>query len=213
MDQRIMYCTALKRALTERIWEMRPKMPGLHANFFIHEYDELSQDLEENNLDIALFLHQSLIERESEGIVSTCLFDDEMVMAARSDDPLEDSPETIRKIAQERGVALLGREDRGLSQVTQLFDELSIAPPITLVPIRDVILLALNSGERAAVLPQSLFNEITEPQIRILHFRSPKAALHGMATWNTHNSNPLIAQLIATTRQLFDMGVRSFGSR
>lgn len=211
MDQRIMYCTALKSTLTECLFKAREKALKLQVSFVVHEYEELSHGLDDGSIDVSFFLHQEPIAHKDGSLVSTCLFEDEMVMAIRMKEPLRDSPETIRELALRRGVILLGREGRGLMQATRLFDDLEIAPSISLVPMRDSLLLMLGSGECTVLLPQSLLNELSVPDIQVLHFRSPHATLYGLATWNTRNPNPLIEQLVTAARGAFEMGVRNFG--
>lgn len=213
MDCRIMYCTALKSTLTEYLFHLHEAIPNLYVAFSTNEYDELSRDLKDGNVDVGFLLHQEPTASRNDDLATACLFEDEMVVVVRTKQHLPDTPETISELVQRDGVTLLGREGRGIMQTTHLFDDLGITPAIRLVPTRDVMLLTLGSGERPSILPQSLLNELPVSDIKVLHFRSPNARLYGLATWSTrHDNNRLIDLLVTAAHNAFDTSVKNFGS-
>lgn len=101
-----------------------------------------------------------------------------MVLAVRTEQKLEDRLETLNGVINHRGIILLENENRGMFQAMRIVEELKIEPSIHFVSNRDSLILSLESGERATILPASILLEMQNPHLQILHFGVPSAALH-----------------------------------
>jgi len=205
LDIRAIRSSCLRKALTDEVFHMHGSLPGFQANFLTYEHDALVQALENNAVDVGFFLHQKPIVKENSSLSCCFLHEEEMVLAVRAEQELEDTPEMLLKILRYRGIILLENETRGMNQAMGILDELKVEPSVHFVSNRDNMILSLESGERATILPVSVLSELQNQQLQILHFRVPGAALHYVAAWQSYNNNPLIPKLVEAAAHSFSV--------
>lgn len=206
IDLRAIRSSFLRRALTDEVYRLREKLPGLQADFLTYEHDALVRALENNAVDVGFFLHQQPIPKENTSLACLPLQKDEMVLVVRTEQKLEDTPETLNGVINHRGIILLENENRGMLQAMRIVEELNVEPSVHFVSNRDSLILSLESGERATILPASVMAEMRTPHLQRLHFGVPSAALHYLAVWQPNNQNPLIANLVQAAARSFSSG-------
>lgn len=205
-DMRVLGSDFLKNAVTDRVMELRSDNPELHVEFQSAEYDTILHALDEGKLDLAFFLHQqpNLSRQRSAGparLESRCLYEDELVLVVRTPEPVEDTREGLEKVLMKRGVTLLEGEGRGMLQAVRVFEELELEPQIHFVSDRNALILELNSGERAIILPKGLLGRTTSPDVQHLSFRTPAARLYVLAACQIGATNPLIAEVVGAVEK------------
>lgn len=205
LDKRAIRSTCLRKALADEVFHLHDSLPGSQANFLTYEYDALVQALENNAVDVGFFLHQKPVVKENSTLSCFYLHEDEMVLAVRAEHNLEDTPEVLHKVLFNRGIILLENEKWGMHQAMRILDELKVEPSVHFVSNRDNMILSLESGESATILPTCVLAEMQNQQIQILHFRVPSAALHYVAAWQSSNKNPLITQLVEAAANSFSV--------
>lgn len=210
VDLRAIRSSCLCRALTDKVYRLREKLPGLQADFLTYEHDALVWALESNAVDVGFFLHQHPTPKENSSLACLHLQKDEMVLAVRIEQKLEDTPETLNGVMNHRGIILLENENRGMFQAMRILEELKTEPSIHFVSSRDSLVLALESGARATILPASVLVEMRNPHLQALHFGVPSADLHYLAAWQQNNQNVLIADLVQAAVQSFSSNFEPF---
>lgn len=206
VDMRAIRSSCLRRALTDEVYRLRGKQPGLQADFLTYEHDALVKALEHNAVDVGFFLHQQPTPKENTSLASQSLQEDEMVLAVRTDQPLDDTLETLHGVISHRGIILLENENRGMLQAMRIVEELNVEPSVHFVSNRDSLILSLESGERATILPASVLAEMRNPHLQILRFGVPSAVLHYFAAWQPNNANPFVADLVQAAAHSFSCG-------
>lgn len=196
IDMRAIRSSCLRQALTDQVYRLRGKLPGLQADFLTYEHDALVRALESNTVDVGFFLHQQPAPKENTSLACFHLQMDEMVLVVRTEQKLEDTLETLNGVINHRGIILLENENRGMFQAMRIVEELKVEPSVHFVSNRDSLILSLESGERATILPASVLMEMRNPHLQTLRFGVPSAALHYLAAWQPDNQNPLIAELV-----------------
>ena len=195
-DMRVLGSDLLKHAITSRVYELRENLPDLRVEFTSGEYDATVQELRAGHTDLAFFLHQHPSVEAGGALMSRCLYQDEIVAVVRSHSRIEDTRDNLFLELDRRGVTLLEGEGRGILQAVRVFEDLGIEPPIHFVPNREAMLLSVNSGERAALLPKGLVARLVEPDAQVLRFHVPSAALYVLAAWAPDNPTPLITEVV-----------------
>jgi DNA-binding transcriptional LysR family regulator len=190
----------LRRAITNRIFSLRERDSSLQVNILVYEHNALIQALENQAVDVGFFLHQQPVIKQHTELTSLVLYKDEMVLAICSQQALKDTPSTLQNILLYKGIILLEKEERGMYQVMRILEELKIEPSIHFVPDRETMILSVENGDRATVLPSCILNEIQNPYKQILHFGVSCAKLYCLAVWQPGNHNPLIMELVNSVR-------------
>lgn len=196
LDATVIHHSGMHRALTDEIFRLREKTPGLQADFLIYEHDALVQALESNAVDIGFFLYGQPTPKENSSLVCRILQQDEMVLSVRTGKPLADTPETLQEVIHHRGIILLENENRGMFQAMRILEELKASPSIHFVSNRVSMEFSLESGERATILPASVLAKIGNPDLQVLHLPVPSASLYYLAVWQPGNENPIIPRLV-----------------
>ncbi len=182
-DARVLGSDFLKKAICDCLYRLRADHPGLSVDFRSSEYDTMVREVLDHTVELAFFLHQ---ERSVKGghVVSRCLYEDEIALVVRTPDAIEDTPEQVRQVLARRGVALLEGEGRGTLQAVRIFDDLGVEPSMHFVSDRTSLLLTVNSGERAAVLPRGIISRMVDRDATVLHLRTPRARLYVLGAWH-----------------------------
>ncbi len=205
-DMRVLGGDFLRNAVTDRVMELRATHPELHADFQSAEYDTVLHALDEGKFDLAFFLHQQPnLARQRSGeparLESRCLYEEELVLAVRTPDVLEDTREGLERVLMKRGVTLLEGEGRGMLQAVRIFEELGLEPHIHFVSDRNAMLMELNCGERAVILPKGLLSRMASPDVQSLSFRTPAAKLYVLAACQIGTTNPLVAEVVRAVEE------------
>lgn len=210
VDMRAIRSSCLRRALTDEVYRQREKLPGLQADFLTYEHDALVRALEQNAVDVGFFLHQHPTPKENANLECLHLKKDEMVLVVRTEQRLEDNPETLHDVILHRGIILLENENRGMFQAMRIVEELKAEPSVHFVSNRDSMILSLESGERATILPASVLAEMRPPHLQVLHFGVSSATLYYFAAWQPGNGNLLISDLVQAAARSFSSGNPEF---
>lgn len=198
------YGATFRILLTDSIYEIRKRTPGLRPMFRMYEHPDLLRALDQGSADLGFFLHCDDELRGSSGeLECRVLRREEMVLVLRSDRAFDDTPETVRAVLQKRGLFLLERETKGMSQILRILDDIGEEPHIRFSDSRNVMILSTESGESATILPASVVRGLRDPNLRYLHFRTPAAVCCFLAVWKKGNGNTLIPQVVESMRQKF----------
>lgn len=195
-DTRVQGSDLLRDAITDRIYELRVAHPDLHVDFASGEYDGMRRALEDGLVDVAFFLHQQPTPGSSDGLVSRCLYEDEIVLAVRTPERVEDTPAYLHRVLAHRGVTLLEGEGRGMLQAVKVFEELGIEPKIRFAADRAAMRMSLNCGEGAAVMPMGPLAALASPDVQALRFHTQSARLYVLAAWNETDTHPLVGEVV-----------------
>lgn len=180
---------AIHRVLTDAVYRQRKQIPGLRALFWREEGAEIRKGLQEGTLDLGLFLSA---EPSLDGPLETRLLcEDEMVLVFRSEREYRDDRETVLEVLDKRGVILLGQESWGLARVLSVLESIGSAPQIRFCRDRTAMVLTMESGESAAILPASVAGRLRGRDLHCLHFRHPSAQLYLLAAWRADTANEL----------------------
>ena len=183
----------IHRLLTNVVYAQRQLHPGLRALFRRDEYTEIKTALMDGSQDLGIFLHS--MPGIDEGLETMTLCEDEMVLVFRSPNFYEDTRENVRKVLQKRGVILLEKEPRGMSQILSLLENIECAPKIRFSANRIAMNLTMESGESSVILPESIARRLQGEDLHILHFNHPSAKLYLIAAWYKGCQNELVHQI------------------
>ncbi len=200
-DMRVLGSDFLRNSVTDCLASLRGDYPELHASFTNAEYDATLHALEDGSVDLAFFLHQepSVVRRGAVAtpvLESRCLYEDELVVAVRTTEPVNDTPEGLRHMLTRRGVTLLEGEGRGMLQAMNVFKAIGVEPQIHFTSDRNAMMMELNSGERAAILPKGLLSRLASPEVESFSFRTAAAQLYVLAAWRKGSTNPLVDAVV-----------------
>jgi DNA-binding transcriptional LysR family regulator len=179
---------------TDIIYKVRTELPGLRALFRELSPQEMEKALESQDIDIGVLMHHS--PNLSENIDFRVLDQEEMLLVFRSIKEHNDNLDTVNRIISQRGLILLEREYRGMSQIFRILFELGIEPDIRFCDNRTAMILTLESGESAAILPKSVVTEINNPHLKYLHLNNDSSKLFLFAAWHRNNENELIKKIV-----------------
>lgn len=191
------YGPSFRVHLADCVYAMRKQTPGLRPTFRMFEHPDLVRALDIGTIDLGFFLHfDERLQGECRAeLESRVLRQEEMVLVLRSDHEFEDTPETVQALLKKRGLFLLERETKGMSQILRILDAIGAQPHIRFSDSRNVMVLTAESGESAMVLPASVARGLRNPSLRSLHFRVPEAVCNLLAVWKRENPNSLAPQM------------------
>ena len=190
------------RLLTSAVSGQRRRTPGLRALFWQHDFAELKRALQDEEVDLGVFLHTE--PTMSDPLESRVLREDEMVLVFRSRNDYPDTREVILSQLAKRGVILVEKEPRGLAQVLSILDAIGAAPQIRFCRDRTAMILTMESGESTAILPLSLARSLQGDHLHILHFHHPAAKLYLLGAWLKETKNQLPRRMVEDTLSLMD---------
>lgn len=187
----------IHHVLAEIVYQKRQNMPGLQAVFQSRDYVELKKALLDDELDLGLFFST---EREAGSGLETCvLYEDEMVLVYRGEETCGQSEDEIRAFFIRRGVVLLEKEFRGMSQIMHILDELGSAPQVRFCENGTAMKLTIESGESSAVIPLSIVSSFSNKKLHVVHFRKEAAKIYLIAVWKKGGNHTLAEQLALNT--------------
>lgn len=171
----------LHGTLTEVIYRERQQVPGLSAVFRSRSFPELKKALQEDELDLGIFFSQE--PEAASGFDSCVLYEDEMVLVYRGREEYEETKEGLHRILAERGVLLIEKEFRGMSQIMGILDAIGSAPDIRFCESGREMKLMVESGESAAVIPGAMVREFHNKKLSVRRFHKKEARLYLAALW------------------------------
>lgn len=183
--------------LAEAVYQQRQKVPGLQAVFWSREYMELKKALLDDELDLGIFFSSET--EAGSGLESYVLYEDEMVLVYRGEETCEEGEENIRAFLAKRGVVLIEKEFRGMSQIMHILDGLGSAPQIRFCGNGTAMRLTIESGESSAIIPMSIVQSFSNTKVHILRFHKEAAKIYLVAVWKKNRDNPLARQLVYDT--------------
>lgn len=198
-----LHISRLRIAVTNQIFSLREKNPGFQANVLTYEHSALVQALENHAVDLGFFDYQLAAIKNNSTLTSQILHQDEMILAVCTARHLADDPETLRNVLLHRGIVLLEKEERGMYQAMRILEELQIKPSIHFASSRSAMILSVETGERATIIPSDILAEIQNPYKQVLHFDVPSAALYRLAIWQPKNKNPMIREIVGAVMKSY----------
>ena len=188
--------TSLRLMLTDAIYQTKKDIPGLCPTFEMFEHEQLVRALDMGIVDLGFFLHHSKSITGTNEYISHILRQDEMVLALRSDEDYEDTLDSVREVLISRGLIMLERETKGMSQIMRIMDSLDVEPHIQFCENRSIMTVSAQCGECAAIIPATVLKGLNDPNLKSLHFRTPLAYRYLLAVWRKNNHNSLIQTLL-----------------
>ena len=188
--------TSFRFLLTDAIYKTKKDIPGLCPAFELFEHEQLIRALDMGIVDLGFFLHHSKSIIGTNEYIMQILRQDEMVLVFRSDEDYEDSLDSVREVLKSRGLILLERETKGMSQIMRILDSIGVEPRIRFCENRSVMVLMAECGEYAAILPVTVLKGLNDPNLKLLHFRTPLAYRYLLAVWRKNNHNSLIQTIL-----------------
>ena len=188
--------------LTDAVYEQRRAYPGLRALFRQNDFGRMLEALREGEQDMGIFLHQT--QQIDDALETLTLREEEMVLVVRRRQPCKDTIEQGRELLDQRGIVLLEKESRGLSQILHLLQQIGSTPKIRFCEDHTAMTLTVESGESAMILPQSAADRLSGTDLQILHFQHPAAKLYLSAAWYRGCQNEMVYQVADRLRRAFE---------
>lgn len=193
--------SAFRVLLTDSIYNLRKKVPGLRPMYFTYEHFDMRRALDDGVVDIAFFMQfephvKNLCNEFTTKICQSVLCEDELVLVLRSDHEYADTMENVYSVLNKRGLILLENETNGMTGILQVLSAIGAKPNIRFSDNRTTMVLSTESGEGATVLPVSIVRSLHDPHLRIMHFNVPQAHCLMLAVWKRNCGNVFIEQLV-----------------
>lgn len=192
VDARATQDPARRKQITDAVFSLRRRYSGLRALFCYTDYQDITERLLAGTLDCALVL-----DRETElpeGLNDRLLGSEEMVLTFRSKNKHKDSD--YAQIIMNRGLILVEREERGLYHIVQILSNLDLQPQIRFCSKLQDMTLTMATGESAAILPQSVVNDIRDPDVQVLRLPTKYAQLNYSFLYREDTENTAVGHLL-----------------
>lgn len=173
------------------LYRLRRTYPGVRILLRRCDYQELIRGLSDKTLDCALVLDREL---EPKSDICQEVYDaEEMVLVFRSENPHQDGdyPDVITN----RGLILVDKEPQGLYHIIHILGDLRLEPQIRFCESLDDMTMTVQTGESAAILPESVVAKLNDPNLQVLRLPSPRAKLSLCLLWAKNQTNPLLPEL------------------
>ena len=185
----------------DAVFGLRREHPGMRIQFQKMDYRELVQALLDHQLDCALVLDRKMEHRAE--LDSIFLFREKMSLVFRSEEDC--SPGEFRDILMKRGLIVVDKEIQGLHHIIRILSDLSLEPQIHFCETFDDMTITVESGESAAILPESVVARLQNPALQVIPLPSEFADLEMSILWEKRQTNPflptfvqLISRILAT---------------
>lgn len=200
----------IHHALTDAVYQKRKKIPGLQAVFWSREYLELKKALADGELDLGIFF--SMEQSIGSGLESCVLYEDEMVLVYHGEEPHGQGEDEICTLLRHRGILLIEKEFRGMSQIMHILDDLGCAPQIRFCESGTVMKLTIESGESSAIIPLSVVQGFSNQKLRILRLQKESAKIYLIAVWKKSRESALAKQLAYDTAEKLSASSKYMGN-
>lgn len=180
------------------IYEMRRSYPGLRVLLRNRDYQELMKGLSDGTLDCALVLDREL-EQKSD-FQQEAYGQEEMVLVFRSENAHHAGDHA--HVIMNRGLILVDKEPQGLYHIIHMLSDLRLEPQIRFCKSLEDMTMTVETGESAAILPESVVAKLHNPALQTLHLPSDHAKLTLSMIWSKNQTNPLLPELRERLRQM-----------
>ena len=180
------------------IYEMRRSYPGLRVLLRNRDYQELMKGLSDGTLDCALVLGREL-EQKSD-FQQEAYGQEEMVLVFRSENAHHAGDHA--HVIMNRGLILVDKEPQGLYHIIHMLSDLRLEPQIRFCESLEDMTMTVETGESAAILPESVVAKLHNPALQTLHLPSDHAKLTLSMIWSKNQTNPLLPELRERLRQM-----------
>lgn len=198
VDARALAQPTRRRQFLSALYHMRRSNPGLRVLLRNCDHQSLIKGLSDQSLDCALVLDREL-EARSE-LCQESYSQEEMVLAFRSENPHTASD--YRDIITSRGLILVDKETQGLYHIIHILSDLRLEPQIRFCESLEDMTMTVETGESAAILPESVVEKLDNPQLQTLRLPSPHTVLTLSLLWIKGCENPLLPALRQQLQQI-----------
>ena len=187
---RVMLAGALNR--------LREKYPNISFNIHHYSFNQMSQVLQENAIDMGCILlpDKKLAANLNCEVLST----ERMCLAAARRCIAEDRLEEYVELAQSVPMYMLDKNSKGISVVSRICADMDIAPDFHFVENVRAMLLYAEAGAGVAVVPWSVYEAYKSPYLVARELPSESAVICMACAWNRQNSNKLRGMLLEELR-------------
>ena len=105
-------------------------------------------------------------------------------------------------VIMNRGLILVDKEPQGLYHIIHMLSDLRLEPQIRFCESLEDMTMTVETGESAAILPESVVAKLHNPELQTLHLPSDHAKLTLSMIWSKNQTNPLLPELRERLRQM-----------
>ena len=186
----------------DAVFEMRQQYPGMRILFQKMGYRDLVQALVDHKLDCALVLDRRMEHRAE--LEDAVLFHEKMALVFRSREKCP--PEGFRDILIRRGLIVVDKEIQGLHHIIRILSDLGLEPQIRFCETFDDMTITVESGESAAILPESVVAHLQNPALQVIPLPSEYADLEMSILWEKRQTNAFLPTFVEMISQLLTSG-------
>lgn len=154
--------------------------------------------LSDQSLDCVLVCDREL-EKKAD-VMQESYAQEDMVLVFRSANAHMDGEHA--DIIMNRGLILVDKEPQGLYHIIHILSDLRLEPQIRFCESLEDMTMTIETGESAAILPESVVAKLNNPELQILHLPSEHTKLSLSLLWGKTQANPLIPILRDQLKQL-----------
>lgn len=191
VDARALEQPRRRKKFLSILYDLRRGYPGLRVMLRNGDYQNLLKGIADKSLDCALVL-----DREQElraDMLQETYSQEEMVLVFRS--PNHHREGDFGDVIMNRGLILVDKEPQGLYHIIHILSDLKLEPQIRFCEqLRDMT-MTVETGESAAILPQSVVERLDNPALQVLRLPSDHARLYLSLLWAKSQTNPLLPVL------------------
>ncbi len=198
VDTRALADPERRKKFLSVLYEMRRSYPGLRVLLRNRDYQELMKGLSDQTLDCVLVCDREL-EKKADMMQETYAQED-MVLVFRSANKHTDGEH--RDIVMNRGLILVDKEPQGLYHIIHILSDLRLEPQIRFCESLEDMTMTIETGESAAILPESVVAKLDNPELQVLRLPSAYTKLSLSLLWTKNQMNPLIPLLRERLKQI-----------
>ena len=198
VDARALAAPERRKQFLDALYQMRRSYPGLRVLLRNRDYQELIKGLSDGALDCALVLDRELEQKND--LQQETYGQEEMVLVFRSENAHQDGDHA--DVITNRGLILVDKEPQGLYHIIHILSDLRLEPQIRFCESLEDMTMTVETGESAAILPESVVAKLQNPKLQTLHLPSDHARLTLSMLWAKNQTNPLLPELRERLRQI-----------
>lgn len=198
VDARALAAPARRSAFLSMLYEMRRSYPGFRVLLRNREHQELMKGLSDGTIDCALVLDRELEQKYD--FQQEAYGQEEMVLVFRSENAHQDGDHG--DVITNRGLILVDKEPQGLYHIIHILSDLRLEPQIRFCESLEDMTMTVETGESAAILPESVVKRLNNPALQVLHLPSEHTRLTLSLIWPKSQTNPLIPELRERLRSM-----------
>ena len=183
----------------DTLYDLRRQYPGIRIVFQKMDYRDLVQALLEHRLDCAMVLDRKIEHRAD--LACQVLFRERMALVFR--EQKQYSPDEYGSVIMRRGLIVVDKEIQGLHHIISILGDLRLEPQIRFCENFDDMTLAVESGESAAILPESVIARLQNPSLQVIPLPSENAEMELSILWEKRQTNPFLPTFVDTISRLF----------